>query len=351
MSADCPVPSCDSGAPGAISLVNVDTLHFLGNFPAGVELHAINSSEVRLVKGRTCAQSTDNCFALVVLQEVPSLYLVDGWVPILDRVKVGPHAEHFYPIKTGSEVFTHVRMTIFPGKSLPFKTAPQPWLNQVAFAVADGGVKRLRVFGRKEGETAVVPRAGELGSTLPTSISSLISSISPSSTFSTAPSALVAEPLTTAAFAPYGQVIQAFPTPDLAPASSKCTSANAGSAWKYHRLSVPQSSYPEGSGEVTAFSCFRAVPPEGFGGKGWKGKFEGRMFERHAYTTRELSPLNRRRTGGRLTPRGFLLQRPSSPWARTTRSSPTEEKACSSLSLRTAKVRLTPLLRLYQRGD
>lgn len=98
--------------------------------------------------------------------------------------------------------------------------------------------------------------------------------------------ALVAEPLTTAGFAPYGDVIQAFPSPDLAPAGAKCTSANNGSAWKYHRLSTPASSYPANSGEVAAVSCFRAVPPKGFGGKGWKGKFESRMFERHAFTTR-----------------------------------------------------------------
>lgn len=81
-----------SGAPGSVSLLGIDTLHFLGNFPAGVEVHAINSTE-----------------------EVPPLDVAAGWTSILSRVKVGPHAEHFYPIEAGSQTFTHVRMTIFPG--------------------------------------------------------------------------------------------------------------------------------------------------------------------------------------------------------------------------------------------
>lgn len=154
------------------------------------------------------------------------------------------------------------------------------------------------MFGRRAGETAVAPRAGELGSSRPRTISSFAESIKgrvASSSSSGAVPHLVAEPLTTAGFAPYGQVIQAFPSPDLAPASVKRTSANGGSAWKYHRLSVPESSYPAGSGEVQAISCFRAVPPKGFGGKGWKGTFESRMFERHSFTTRCV-PSSRRST-------------------------------------------------------
>jgi len=45
----CLGPLLLSGSPGTINEVNIDTLHFKGNFPSGVEIHAINSEEVRFL--------------------------------------------------------------------------------------------------------------------------------------------------------------------------------------------------------------------------------------------------------------------------------------------------------------
>lgn len=43
---------------------------------------------------------------------------VESWTKLLDRSKVGPHAEHFFKIESAKDkVFTHVRMTIYPGQS------------------------------------------------------------------------------------------------------------------------------------------------------------------------------------------------------------------------------------------
>ncbi|KAL7412531.1 allantoicase-like protein [Mrakia frigida] len=94
------------GSKGTINELNIDTHHFIGNFPAGVAVHAILSEE-----------------------EVPPLELESGWTQLLVRSKVGPHAEHFFEVDDASknQIFSHVRMTIFP----------------------DGGVKRLRVFGSR----------------------------------------------------------------------------------------------------------------------------------------------------------------------------------------------------------
>jgi hypothetical protein len=254
-------------------------------------------------------------------------------------------------------MFTHVRMTIFPGASGSvdyFEVAAVSLTGAACNDLADGGVKRLRVFGRRTGEETVAPRAGEMGSTLPTSVALLASSLK-SSVIGSARGgvpALVAEPLTTAGFAPYGDVIQAFPSPDLAPAGAKCTSANNGSAWKYHRLSTPEASYPADSGAVAAVSCFRAVPPEGFGGKGWKGTFQSRMFERHAFTTRASGSGKL----GRLSLEGtdFLarvIKRPSSRWARATASWRMAARACSSSSRRMARVSRPRLVTIGATAD
>ncbi|KAL7412259.1 galactose-binding domain-like protein [Mrakia frigida] len=244
------------GSPGTINEVNIDTLHFKGNFPSGVEIHAINSEE-----------------------DLPPLTL-EGWTKLLDRSKVGPHAEHFFKIEAGKErVFTHVRMTIYP----------------------DGGVKRLRVFGNRVGaessSSSSSKSAPGLSAVLPTSISSLLSKSTSSETTtpSPKPATIATEPFTAASFAPYGTVIQAYPSPSDAPPSVAVTTANAGSAFKFHRLSLPESSYPKGSGEVTAISCFRATPPEGFGKevKGGEREWEVRMFERHCFTTQSFIPMGK----------------------------------------------------------
>jgi allantoicase len=41
------------------------------------------------------------------------------WTILLSRTKVGPHAEHLFAVEeegVQGKVFTHVRLTIYPGK-------------------------------------------------------------------------------------------------------------------------------------------------------------------------------------------------------------------------------------------
>lgn len=91
------------GSPGVVEEIVVDTLHFRGNFPQAVEIYAANGEKV------------------------------DGkdegvWEKIVDKSKCQKDTEHRFKVE-GGKVYTHVKMVIIP----------------------DGGVKRLRVFGKRRG--------------------------------------------------------------------------------------------------------------------------------------------------------------------------------------------------------
>lgn len=82
----------------------VDTLHFRGNFPQAVEVYAIESEETPKVD--------------------------DEWKLVVEKTKCEKDKEHAFPstvLKHTGERFTHVKMVIIP----------------------DGGVKRIRVFGKR----------------------------------------------------------------------------------------------------------------------------------------------------------------------------------------------------------
>lgn len=87
-------------------------------------------------------------------------------------------------------------------------------------------------------------------------------------------------PLTPEAFAPYGNVVQAYPTPIAAPRGVKVTSANQGSAIKYHALAPVKSSYPEDAGAKTALSMFRSKATDAKVGE----IFDVKLLERHPCT-------------------------------------------------------------------
>ncbi|KZF25238.1 Allantoicase [Xylona heveae TC161] len=95
------------GAEGEIDKVVIDTAHFRGNFPQQVKVEALNTAGV--------PAATDA-----------------GWVEILAPQKSSPDVEHEYGRSALKSVegrtYTHVKMTIIP----------------------DGGVKRIRVFGRRK---------------------------------------------------------------------------------------------------------------------------------------------------------------------------------------------------------
>jgi allantoicase len=93
------------GTAGHVDRIVVDTANFIGNFPQYVTVHGLKSDKE------------------IVSHNDPS------WTSILAKSKTGPNVEHEYINLDNkkTDVFTHVKFTIIP----------------------DGGVKRLRVYGRR----------------------------------------------------------------------------------------------------------------------------------------------------------------------------------------------------------
>jgi allantoicase len=94
------------GAVGTIGMLELDTHHFKGNYPEAASVEGIHRADARLTE------------------------LVDpalAWSPILQRTKLQAHHRHFFRDELVDRgPFSHVRLRIFP----------------------DGGVSRLRVYGR-----------------------------------------------------------------------------------------------------------------------------------------------------------------------------------------------------------
>ncbi|KAL2677616.1 galactose-binding domain-like protein [Phyllosticta citricarpa] len=94
------------GTPAEIERIVVDTAHFRGNFPKQVQIFA---GEFQQDPGHDDA----------------------GWVEILEPIGTGPDQEHEYDEEALKDVkvkaYSHVKLVIIP----------------------DGGVKRLRVFGKR----------------------------------------------------------------------------------------------------------------------------------------------------------------------------------------------------------
>ena len=99
------------GAPGHIEEIIVDTAYFRGNFPKEVRVEGLDWR----------GKSGD-----------PGPESQAGWTALVQDAKCQADHEHAFPSTRlagcgGGEVYTHVKMTIVP----------------------DGGVKRLRVFGKR----------------------------------------------------------------------------------------------------------------------------------------------------------------------------------------------------------
>ena len=103
------------GVPGTICRVVVDTAHFKGNYPDSCSLEAADAQETAV--NATNAQNFD-------------------WQEVLPQTKLKANHRHEFGTLQHSRVATHVRFRIYP----------------------DGGVSRLRIFGRP-GRTANVPKA------------------------------------------------------------------------------------------------------------------------------------------------------------------------------------------------
>ncbi|KAL4080245.1 galactose-binding domain-like protein [Scleroderma yunnanense] len=221
------------GAPGRLQTAEVDTANFKGNFPESCELHALNS-----------------------MDDVPDSDSPD-WVTILPRVKLGPHRRHFLQLETKEDaVFTHVKLTIYP----------------------DGGVKRLRIIGT---------RGQSNGSVVPLESVSEWNSVPPVVSKQASKGKIIPVlPLTPEAFAPFGRVIQAYGDHTAAPSGTKITPANGGTASKFHKLALIDSSFPEGSGATAGLSVYRCNPVEVV-----DGIVELKVLERHPYTNQAFIPM------------------------------------------------------------
>jgi allantoicase len=92
------------GAPGTIQRLLVDTAFFRGNFPQKVKVEAIHWTE----GGEPGA-------------------LAGGWTDLVEPIKCGPDREHEIESLVQDKTFTHVKLVMIP----------------------DGGVKRIRVFGKR----------------------------------------------------------------------------------------------------------------------------------------------------------------------------------------------------------
>ncbi|PPR05855.1 hypothetical protein CVT26_010135 [Gymnopilus dilepis] len=223
------------GAPGELEEVEIDTKHFLGNFPESCEIHATFS------KG-DFDQGT-----------IPSL--ADDWTLILPRTKLGPDRQHYFELdNVQGRMYTHVKVTIYP----------------------DGGLKRVRVIGRK---------VDSVGSVLS------VPSATAASVDMNQSTVIPVVPLTAEEFAPFGEVIQAYPDVSSRPSGIKVTPANDGTADKYHKLALLSSSYREGSGATAGISVYRCRPLEGIS----NGLTTLKALERHPFTSQAFIPMG----GGR----------------------------------------------------
>ena len=95
------------GARGHIKRLEIDTSWFKGNFPESCSLEACDAREASVEK----------------LQDPEFV-----WKPVLPRTKLQAHTRHFFDEVADAGAVSHLRFNIFP----------------------DGGVSRLRVFGRIE---------------------------------------------------------------------------------------------------------------------------------------------------------------------------------------------------------
>ena len=186
------------------------------------------------------------------------------WVPILSRVKLGPHRRHFFQLDTNPvDVFSHVKVTIYP----------------------DGGIKRVRLIGTRglATQTAATIVSGE--DHMDTEAASVLDAGKSVNGVSRG-KVIPILPLTQEAFAPYGQVVQAYGDHAAAPRGTKITPANGGTASKFHKLALPRASYPDSAGATCGLSVYRCQPVALK-----KGRLRLGVLERHPYTNQAFVPM------------------------------------------------------------
>ena len=102
------------GCTGTLDKAEIDTHHYKGNHPSAVIIHACKSD-------KEDPEFDQDCF----------------WFQVLPRSDLGPHQQHFFALDLKDQPFTHVKVCIIP----------------------DGGIKRVRIFGRPIADAPVVEEA------------------------------------------------------------------------------------------------------------------------------------------------------------------------------------------------
>lgn len=245
--------------PGYVEWVDLDTNHFVGNFPNTASLSAISSTEA--------LPSQDD----------------QGWTEVLAETRMGPHRQHFFQLSHPARVWTHLRLNIFP----------------------DGGVKRVRAYGRPACQfpnyTALAPLPSP-ATFLAKVKGAVLSSAGPSASASASSSGSVpklpALALTPDAFSAYGSVIQSYPDHRSARKDVVIKPVNFGTAFKFNHLSsvtwVPPPVTLAGAAELRPevnFCVFRCDAQPGVKGPSGKESWEVKVLERHEFSSQAFVPM------------------------------------------------------------
>lgn len=193
---------------------------------------------------------------------------------ILPRAKLGPHRQHEFQLENVETPYSHIRVTIYP----------------------DGGIKRVRVFGRRVGGGAAqgthgVGAAQDVVSDTKATVAddTVVEAGLTETATSANVTAIPALALTPEAFAPFGKVVQAYEDVNAVPTprSLKITGANQGSAVKFHKLALLAASYPPEAGATAGLSVYRCKPTQ----LGPRGEWRVRLLERHPATNQAFVPM------------------------------------------------------------
>ena len=228
-----------SCTPGVLEQVEIDTKHFIGNFPESCAIDALYTDHD--IAWETAAHEEQR------------------WTSILPRTKLGPDGQHYFELdNVKSKTYTHVKVTIYP----------------------DGGIKRLRFRGRKV-EKLSNGSIKELSDGLQ-SMSAPSVELARADSLKTMVIPVV--PLEAEAFSPFGQVIQAYQN---LPNGIKVTPANGGTANKYHKLSLLKAFYPSDVVATAGISVYRCQPL----GDVVDGTIVLKTLERHPFTNQAFIPM------------------------------------------------------------
>lgn len=176
----------------------------------------------------------------------------------------------------------------------------------------DGGVKRVRLFGRRAVEGAPRTSRVPLTSSLPAAIGDTVKAIvdkalpgtpaaapapGPADPMAASLPTIPALPLSPEGFAGYGHVVQAYDNPHHAPKGMRVSVVNYGTATKYNHVSpISASAAPAHPSAQQAVNLSTHVctpyadPALGLGGPN-AAKFEVRVLERHEFSTQTWLPL------------------------------------------------------------